>query len=564
MERPEPGTPVTAALAAPPAAPTPGWRQHAGADLIAGVSIAGLLLPEAVAYSGIGNLPPQAGVIALFAGLVPYALLGRSRFAIVSATSSSAAIVAATTASMAAGDAPLRLAMAAAFVLLAGAVFLLASLMRLGNATDFIAKPVLRGFTFGLAIVIILKQLPLVLGVKAAGSNLVLFGWQLGEQWRHWNPFDLAIGVASLLLLKLCGRWRRVPGALLVIALGVIVNHVFDLHGRQGIEVVGTIHLDAVRLALPTLTFDQWQRLAEVAVALVLVLYSESSGSIRSLALKYGDPVTPNRDLCALGIANLCSGLLQGMPVGAGYSASSANEAAGAQSRLSGLFAAATVLLLILTVLPWVALTPAAALAAIVIHAVGHTLNPAVFRPYFRWQRDRLVAVIAVLAVFSLGVLDGLLLAVAISVAMALRGFAQDTVAELRRHANGHDFVDARRDPDSTAVPGVLVLRPSSPVFFANADRIFAHVRELRSAAGAPTVVLSLEETPDIDGTTIEALTGLARDIQGSGGRLLLARLKPPILDALARAGVPELAEPAVSYFSVDDAVSAAQAGAGR
>lgn len=552
-------TPVPDASGTPAAAPAPPDRRSLfSADLIAGVSIAGLLLPEAVAYSGIANLPPQAGVIALFAGLIAYGLIGRSRFAIVAATSSSAAIVAATTSSLAAGDPALRVLLAAGFVMLAGVTFLLASLARLGNATDFIAKPVLRGFTFGLAIVIILKQLPIVLGVKAGGSNLLALIWQLAAQWQAWNPFDLAVGGAALGLLMLCSRWHRVPGALVVIALGVLANRLLDLQALHGIDVVGTIRLDALQLSLPPLDSSQWQRLAEVSVALALVLYSESSGSIRSLALKYGDPVTPNRDLFALGIANLCSGMLQGMPVGAGYSASSANETAGAQSRRAGLIAAATVLLLILTVLSWVALTPSAVLAAIVIHAVGHTLNPRVFRNYFLWERDRLVAIGAVVAVFALGVLNGLLVAVAISLAMALRGFARDTVVELRRHAHSHDFVDARRHLDCTMVPGVLVLRPASPVFFANAERIFAHVSELRAAAGAPTVVLSLEETPDIDGTTIEALGQLAHDIQTSGGRLLLARLKPPILDALARAALPELPASAVSYFSVDDAVSAA------
>lgn len=554
------GTPSPTPLPLAQPSADQGTRGRLGADLIAGISIAGLLLPEAVAYSGIASLPPQTGVIALFAGLLAYGVIGRSRFAVVAATSSSAAIVGATTASLAGGDPALRALLAAAFVMLAGGVFLLASLARLGNATDFIAKPVLRGFTFGLAIVIILKQLPIMLGVKASGPNLLALTWQLGAQWQDWNLYDVGIGAVALLLLRAFERWHRVPGALVVIALGVALNRLLGLQAAHGIEVVGTIQLDRLQLAVPQLSTAQWQRLAEVSVALALVLYSESSGTIRSLALKYGDAVTPNRDLFALGVGNVLSGLFSGMPVGAGYSASSANEAAGAQSRLAGLVAAAAVLLLILTVLPWVALTPAAVLAAIVIHAVGHTLSPHVFLPYFTWQRDRMVAIGAVLAVLALGVLDGLLVAVATSVALALRGFSQDSVAELRRHAKGHDFVDARRDPDSRAIPGVLVLRPGSPVFFANADRIFAHVRELRAASGVATVVLSLEETPDIDGTTIEALGALARDIHAAGGLLLLARLKPPILDALARAGLPELSERAISYFSVDDAVAGALA----
>jgi MFS superfamily sulfate permease-like transporter len=182
-----------------------------------------------------------------------------------------------------------------------------------------------------------------------------------------------------------------------------------------------------------------------------------------------------------------------------------------------------------------------------------------VFSRYFRWQRDRLLVVVAVLAVLWLGVLNGLLVAVAISVAMALRGFATDRVAELGRLHGTHDFVDILRHPEAEHVPGVLILRPAAPVFFANVDRILGQVNARHASATARTVVLSLEETPDLDGTAIEALGVLAADIAQRGGTLLLARLKPPILDGLALAALPALDVRYVSFYSVDDAVRSSQ-----
>jgi MFS superfamily sulfate permease-like transporter len=176
------------------------------ADLIAGVSMAGLLLPEAVAYSGIAGMPPQAGVLALFAGLLVYGLVGRSRFAIVSATSSSAAVLGAATLSLAGHDAMLRAALAAGLVLATGVAFLAAGSMRLGSICSFISKPVLRGFAFGLALVIILKQVSKLTGTHPSASTTLEIAWQLLGQWAQWNWSAIALGVASLVALKAFAR----------------------------------------------------------------------------------------------------------------------------------------------------------------------------------------------------------------------------------------------------------------------------------------------------------------------------------------------------------------------
>ncbi|WP_223441872.1 MULTISPECIES: SulP family inorganic anion transporter [Pseudomonas] len=528
-------------------------------DLLAGLSIAGLLLPEAVAYSSIAALAPQAGVIALFAGLLCYGLFGTSRFAIVSATSSSAAVLAAATATLAHGDPGLRSTLAIGLVLMTGAFFLLAGLFKLGSVTSFIAKPVLRGFAFGLALTIILKQVASVVGVHLIDANLVRFLPQLLEQLPQWNWVAAAVGAVALALLWLFARFRRLPGGLLVVVIGIAAGQWLDLPA-YGVKLIGVIDLSLEVPKLPTLPFADWLRLGELAFAMVMILYAESYGSISSYALKHRDRVTSNRDLLALGASNLLSGLFHGMPAGAGYSATSANEAAGATSRLAGIVAALVVLVIVLTVLPYIALTPEPILAAIVIHALGRGLSLQPLGRYFIWRRDRLLVICAVAAVLVLGVLDGLLVAVAISVLLMLKQMSAADIQILGRIDGGHDFVDLQRHPAAQAVPGVLIVRPGEALFFANVERILGGALRLIRHSQTPiqTVILSLEESPDLDGTSIEALQEFFVRVHQEGKRLILARLKDDAQMALAVLPQVQVNGVVLSGLSVDGAVQQA------
>lgn len=530
-------------------------------DVVAGLSIAGLLLPEAVAYAGIGNVPPQMAVIALFAGLLCYALMGSSRFAIVSATSSSAAVLAAATASMAGSNVEFRLLLGVGLVILTGLFFLIAGIARLGGISDFIAKPVMRGFAFGLAMVIILKQIPKIVGVQPKSADIMRFSTELLREIPNWNHVGLAVGVGALVLLFVFSRIKYVPGAIVVTALGIALSQWIDLP-HYGVGLVGTISLQLLKPTLPVISHTEWLRLGELALALVMILYAESYGSIRSFAMKHGDTISPNRDLAALGVANIVSGLFQGMPVGAGYSVTSANEGAGAATRFAGLVAAAVILLIVLTMLPLVALTPEPVLAAIVIHAVSHTLNPAVFRPYFRWRRDRIVVIASVFSVLTLGVLDGLLASVLVSLLMMLRRFSESRVSILGRLGEGHDFVSIALHAEARPQPGMLIVRPDEPLFFANVERILNQIRhQVRDAGSAiHTVILSLEESPDLDSSSLESLRDFYAALIAHGRRVLFCRLKESAQDLLQRADIVDLPTSSISGLSVDQAVQIASA----
>ena len=522
------------------------------ADLLAGLSIAGLLLPEAVAYSHLASLPPQAGVIALFAGLVCYGLIGRSRFAIVSATSSSAAVLASALLALGASGAAQRAALAVLLVAGAGVAFALCAALRLGAMSNLIARPVLRGYAFGLALVIAVKQWPTVAGVHVTSGGFFALIVELLRGLPSWQLPSLGCGVAALLGLFALEHVRRVPGALVVITAGIVAA---PWLGAHAVALTGPIDLT---LALPRLALPEgvhWPALAGFAFALMFILYAESYGAIRTYALKHDEAVQPNRDLLALGVANAVAGLLQGTPVGAGYSATSANEAAGAGSRYAGLLAAAAVLLLLALFLRWIERTPEPVLAAIVIHAVSKSLRLGVFANYFRWQRDRQVALAAVLAVLVFGVLNGLLAAIAFSLAWLLKSLASPRLSVLG-HVGEHDYVSIERYPQARAVPGMLVLRPEEPLFFANAEPLLAAARaRVRAQPDTRLVVLSLEQSPDLDSTALETLAEFCGWLSARGAELRVARLKERTREALLRAALPALPEAALDYSSVDDAV---------
>jgi len=527
------------------------------ADALAGLSLAGLLLPESVAYSGLANLPPEAGVIGMFAGLVCYALIGRSRFAIVTATSSSAAVFAAAMLALGANAAAQRAAYASMLVCATGMAFLLAGCARFGAMSNLIARPVLRGFSFGLAVVIAVKQWPHIVAMHPHSTDFAPLLIEMLRSAGTWDTTSLAAGVCALIGLFALERIRHVPGVLLVIIAGISAA---PWLASRGVLLTGPIHLALERPAFVPPASGQWLPLVEFALALMFILYAESYSSIRTYALKHSDAVQPNRDMIALGLANVVSGAFHGTPVGAGYSGTSANEAAGARSRAAGLYAAATVLALVLLFLPWIERIPAPVLAAIVIHAVSKSMRIAVFRPYFRWQRDRLVTLTAVAAVLAFGMLDGLLAAIAFSLAMLLRSLSSPRLSVLGR-LGAHDFVSRARFPEASCPPGVLVLRPEEPLFFANAEPLLALARRHILREEVRILIFSLEESPDLDGTALECLGEFAAWLAARNIEMRIARLKEASRDALIRADFAHLPLTKLEYPSVDDAVSDGSAG---
>ena len=519
-------------------------------DLLAGAAVAGIMLPEAVAYAGIAGLAPAHAIAAAGAGGLVYAALGRSRYAIVAPTSSSAAILAAVLAALPMAGA----ALVVAVVGLVAMMFGLAALFRLGGLAGFVSRPVLRGFAFGLAITIIVRQLPAILGVKAAGGNILMVLLGLARQVAAVHVASLLVGIGALLMLLLLRRFKAVPGPLIVLAGGVALALLVDLPGA-GVTLTGPIPLTLDWPVLPALTFAGWARVAQLALPIALILFAESWGTMRSMALRHGDALDANRELGALAAANLAAAAVVGMPVGAGFSVGSANESAGAVSRLSGLIASLGLVALILFAAPLVALIPAPLLAAIVIAALTHALDPAPFVRLFRLDRDQGVALAAALGVLTFGVLNGMLAAILLSLGTLLRRFSQPTISELGQIGVSRDYVDMLRHPDAHGVPGVALYRPNAPLFFANAESALGTIaRRALARPEARLIVLSLEESSDLDSSATEALCEFVVMLGANGRRVVLARAHDAVRDVLAAAGMEALASGAT--FSVADAVA--------
>jgi MFS superfamily sulfate permease-like transporter len=542
-----------------PAAGTP--RRPSLSDAVAGLCVAGLLIPEAVAYAGLAHVPVPHALVAALLGLGLYALFGGSRFAVVAPTSSTAALAAAAVLGADGASTPEHyLALMLALVLAAGAILMLLAWARQGQLSAFVARPVLRGFAFALAISIVIKQLPDVLGVVPAagegGDPLRLLLYLLGHV-QDWHAAPMAVAAAAAAPLVLLRRWPVLPASLLVMVLAIVGAQALGLRA-YGVAEVGAVAAPGFRPAWPALAPNEWLRMGELAFGLVVLIFAESWGSMRTLALAHGDTLDANRELLVLGACNVASGLFQGMPVGAGFSASTANAAAGAQSRWAGAVALAVMGAALLLALPALHLLPRAVLAVAVISALWHALSAAPLLATWKLERDRTLVVAAIVAVLLLGVLDGMLAAIALSLLAALRRFSQPVVHELGQLGDSHNFVGLEVNSSAQRVPGLLVLRPEEPLFFASAERVAADITQrLAAHPEARVVVLSLEESADLDSTAVECLLELHQRLHRQGKHLALARVKETVRALLLKVDPEGLGREARMFWSVADAADA-------
>lgn len=397
-----------------------------------------------------------------------------------------------------------RALLAAVVVGLTGLLFTVAAVINLGGLTGFISRPVLRGFAFGIAITIVLHQLPVLAGVRVQAPDIFGFCTELMRSIPSWRLASVVTGTAALVGLLLLRRFPSIPGAFLVLVAGIITASWFNLEAR-GVALVGHVDMALVPPTLPQLDWSGYSRLTQLAVPLVLILFAESWGTIRTLALRHGDPVDANRELAALGVANLSSALVQGMPVGAGFSAGSASEAAGSTSRVTGIIAALGLAVMALFAMPLIARLPEPVLAAVVVAALLHALNPSPIIRLWKLDRDQFVALGAALGVLVLGVLNGMLLAIGLSLAALIQRLATPRVARLGQLGAGHDYVDVARHIDAVAPSDVAIWRPTAPLFFANAERMLGLVLSgTRADPSLHAIVLSLEESYDLDSTALD------------------------------------------------------------
>jgi high affinity sulfate transporter 1 len=531
-------------------------------DVIAGVVVWSVVAPQALAYAQIAGLPPEAGLMAAPGALLAYAWLGTSRSLIVSATTATSAVSAAAVGPLAGGDVARFAALSAALALVTAVVLALAGWLRFGAIADLISKPVMTGFMFGLGLTIAMEQLPAVLGLEGADGT---FFDRIGALVRHLDDVDAAtaaVGAASLALLVVSRRfWPRLPAPLLVLSLAIAVSALLDLRGH-GVDTVGEIPQALPDPALPDVSASEVVDLIAPAFG-VLVVTAEAIGVARAMASAQGARVDPNRDLVALGAANLLGGLSSGFVQSGGASQTAAADEAGGRTQLVAVVCAILILLTGAFLGGLFTDLPQATLSAIVIVAVSGFWDVAELRRFARVRRSAIVfAGLAILGVVGLGVLQGLVITAGLSLLYIVRLLARETVHPLARDPDTGAWERRSRHPAWPVPDGVLAVRNDGQLFYANVLAVKDHVLELADATRPPVsrIILDLAASPGIDVQTADALSELATAAAARDATLWLAAVRAPARDTLERAGVLELVQVAPS---LDEAAGLRPAEAG-
>lgn len=480
------------------------------ADVVAGLTVWAVLIPEALAYATIAGVPPVAGLYAAVPALILYAVAGSSRHLVVGPMSATAALSAAIIAPLAAADASRYIALSVALALATGIVGLLAGLARLGFVSAFISEPVLKGFIVGLALTIMIGQVPGLLGIEKADGDFFAQFWGIVRHVGDTDWRTLAVGGSALLVILALKRWLPlIPGALVAVVGGIAAVAIFGLQDKS-VAIVGHIDSGLPSIGLPEhVELHDYLDLLGPAVGVVLIGFAEGLGAAKTYAAKQGYEVDANRELSGLGAANLGAGLCSGMVVNGSLSKTAVNGGAGARTQVSGLVVAVLTVLTLLFLTGLFERLPEAALAAVVIAAVIELVDLAALRRlYMVWtnrlgaiygpvaREDFAAAIAAMLGVLFFGTLPGLVIGIGVSMLLLLYRSSRPQVTSLARE---HDrWVDSARHPNATKQEAVLVVRVESGLFFANAEHV-RHQIERLCTEDTSLVVLDAETSPFID-----------------------------------------------------------------
>ncbi|CAG7590454.1 MULTISPECIES: SulP family inorganic anion transporter [Rhodococcus] len=522
-----------------------GWVRP---DVIAGLTVWAVLVPEALAYATIAGVPPVVGLYAAIPALILYAAAGSSRHLVVGPMSATAALSAAIVAPLAGADGGKYAALTAVLAIATGIAGLLAGLLRLGFIASFISEPVLKGFIVGLALTIIIGQVPALFGVEKEHGNFFEQAWGVVTHLGDIDWGTLAVGVLSLVVVLGFKRWLPlVPGSLLAVLLGIAAVAVFGLDGR-GVDIVGHIDSGLPSVGLPDgVGFDDYIDLLGPAVGVLLIGFAEGLGAAKTYAAKEGYEVDANRELLGLGTANLGSGLCSGMVVNGSLSKTAVNGGAGAKSQVSGLVVAVLTVVTLLFLTGLFEKLPEATLAAVVIAAVIELVDISALRRLYGVWTERLgsiygyaaradfaAALAAMVGVLLFDTLPGLVIGIGVSMLLLLYRASRPHVAALAKE--GSLWVDAERHPDLPTTPHVVVVRVEAGLFFANADHVKDRIEDL-CTDDTRVVVLDAETSPFIDVSAAQMLVQLRDVLARRGIELRVARDIGQFRDAIRHSG---------------------------
>ena len=538
-------------------------REWAVRDLVAGTVLTTLLVPQGMAYAELAGLPPITGLYTSIMCLLGYAVFGPSRILVLGPDSSLGPMIAATILPLIAakGDAKRAIALASMLAIIVAAIMIVASVAKLGFIADLISKPTMIGYLNGLALTIIVGQLPKLFGFKIEAEGLISETTEFVKGLAHGEAVAAAavVGIAGIVLILVLQRWLpKVPAVLIMVVLAIAATSVFSL-AEHGVSLVGELPKGFPPLTLPHVGLADLGPLFAGALGIALVSLADTISTATAFAARTGQEIDGNGEMLGIGTANLAAGLFQGFPVSTSGSRTAVAERAGAKTQLTGVTGAVLIILMIVLVPGLFRNLPNPALAAVVITAALSLADiPGTLRLWRQRKTEFLLSIAAFLGVALLGVLPGIAIAVGLSILNVFRRAWWPYNTVLGRVEGLAGYHDTRSYPGASQLPGLVIYRFDAPLLFANAKRFRDEVSGLAAADPPPRwIVIAAEPVTDVDTTASDVLEELDEALNSRGISLIFAELKDPVRAKIERYGLTRTIDPRHFFPTIGAAVAA-------
>ncbi|MGF6200793.1 SulP family inorganic anion transporter [Pseudomonas laurylsulfatiphila] len=516
------------------------WLRY---DIVAGLVLTTMLVPVGIAYAVASGVP---GIYGLYATIVPllfYALFGPSRILVMGPDSSLVAVILAVIIPLSGGDPQRAVALAGMMAIVSGAVCILAGMARLGFITELLSKPIRYGYMNGIALTVLISQLPKLFGFSIESDGPLRNIWAIAsalmEGKVNWTAFSVGgLTLAVILLLK---RWPRLPGILIAVVGATVAVGVLDLATRAGVSVLGSLPQGLPGFAIPWITTADIVPVVIGGCAVALVSFADTSVLSRVYAARTRTYVNPNQEMVGLGIANLAAGFFQGFPISSSSSRTPVAEAAGAKTQMTGVVGALAVALLLVVAPDLLQHLPSSALAAVVIASAIGLIEITDLRRIYRIQRwECWLSIVCTVGVAVFGAIEGIGLAIVIAIIEFLWDAWRPYSAVLGRADGVKGYHDIKRYPDASLIPGLVLFRWDAPLFFANAELFSDRVLDAVAASPTPVrwLVVAAEPVTSVDVTSADMLAELDDTLHAAGIELCFAEMKDPVKDKMKRFGL--------------------------
>jgi high affinity sulfate transporter 1 len=538
-------------------------RAWLGRDLVAGIVLSTLLVPQGMAYAELAGLPPITGLYTSILCLLGYAVFGPSRILVLGPDSSLGPMIAATILPLAGadGDPKRAIALASMLALIVGAIMIAGAVARLGFIADLISKPTMIGYMNGLALTILVGQLPKLFGFKVDAEGLIreTAGFIKGLAEGKGLAAAAAVGLCGIALILVLQRWLpKLPAVLIMVVAAIAATTIFSL-GSRGVSLVGVLPKGFPPLTVPDVGLSDIGPLFAGALGIALVSLADTISTASAFAARTGQQVRGNGEMVGIGAANLAAGLFQGFPVSTSGSRTAVAERSGAKSQLAGVTGAAVIIVMILLVPGLFRNLPQPALAAVVITASLSLADiPATARLWKQRKEEFLLSVTALAGVALLGVLPGIAIAVALSILNVFRRAWWPYDTELGRVNGLEGYHSVRTHPEALRLPGLVIYRFDAPLFFANATTFRHEVEQLARSDPPPAwIIVAAEPMTDVDTTASDVLEELDKTLNAQGTCLVFAELKDPVRGKIERYGLTRTINPRHFFPTIESAVAA-------